>query len=49
MARQDDERCTRIDDCETPCDMAEHAGLVQFAERLADHERRRRIPNRSHD
>lgn len=40
---------TRIDDYETPREMAERAGLVQFAERLAEHERRRRIPNRSHD
>lgn len=40
---------TRIDDYETPREMADRAGLVQFAERLADHERRRQIPNRSHD
>ena len=39
---------TRIDDYETPREMAERAGLVQFAECLAEHERRR-IPNRSHD
>lgn len=40
---------TRVDDYETPREMADRAGLVQFAERLADHERRRQIPNRSHD
>ncbi|NMG30753.1 ankyrin repeat domain-containing protein [Aromatoleum evansii] len=40
---------TRIDDYETPREMAERAGLVQFAELLAEHERRRRTPNRSHD
>ena len=40
---------TRIDDYETPREMAERAGLVQFAERLAELDRRRRIPNRSHD
>ncbi|QTQ35459.1 ankyrin repeat domain-containing protein [Aromatoleum petrolei] len=40
---------TRIDDYETPREMAERAGLVQFAELLAEHERRRRTLNRSHD
>lgn len=39
---------TRIDDCETPREMAERAGLEQFAERLAAHEERR-LPNPSHD
>lgn len=40
---------TRIDDYETPREMAERAGLVQFADRLAEHERRGRIPNHPHD
>jgi uncharacterized protein len=31
---------TRIDDYETPIEMAERAGLVEIAERLADYERR---------
>lgn len=39
---------TRIDDYETPREMAERAGLVQFADRLAEHEERRR-PNPSQD
>jgi len=31
---------TRIDDCETPREMAEKAGLREIAERLAGHEAR---------
>jgi len=31
---------TRIDDCETPREMAEKAGLRKIAERLAGHEAR---------